>query len=71
MTTTRQRNAQIVEMRERGVSRQEVARRFRITPGRVAMIDQDCNRRLAQGNAAHGIVTQREFQILVSPQERP
>jgi len=40
MTTTRQRNRQIVEMRAQGVTRQEIARQFRITTGRVAMIEQ-------------------------------
>lgn len=40
MTTTRQRNRRIVEMRGQGVTRQEIGRLFRITPGRVAMIEQ-------------------------------
>ncbi len=40
MTTTRQRKRRIVEMRAQGVTRQEIARLFRITPGRVAMIEQ-------------------------------
>lgn len=40
MTTTRQRNRRIVEMRAQGVTRQEIARLFRTTPGRVAMIEQ-------------------------------
>ncbi len=40
MTKTRQRNRRIVEMRAQGVTRQEIARLFGITPGRVAMIEQ-------------------------------
>jgi hypothetical protein len=39
MTTTRQRNQRIVEMRAQGVTCQEIARLLGITPGRVAMIE--------------------------------
>ena len=46
--TTRQRNRQIVEMRAQGVPRQEIARQFRITPGRVAMIEQGAATERAQ-----------------------
>lgn len=40
MTTTHQRNRRILEMRAQGLKRKWIASLFRITPGRVAMIEQ-------------------------------
>ena len=40
MTPTQQRNEEIVQMRAQGVPRRELADRFGITPGRIAMIEQ-------------------------------
>ncbi len=48
MRTTCQRNRQIVEMRAQGVTRQEIARLFRITPDRVTMIEQEAATEKAQ-----------------------